>query len=74
MGAIEAVSEVKKEPVTACLVEGEAELVLDDLRPCQDGNVLQVAALALAEAGRLHSDQLRSEQGKERQSALCSVE
>lgn len=40
------------------LVEGEAELILDHLGARHDGNVLQVAALALAKARRLYRNHL----------------
>ena len=42
------------------LVEGEAELVLDDLCAGEDGNVLQIARLALTKAGCLHRNHLRT--------------
>ena len=42
------------------LVEGEAELVLDDLGAREDGNVLQIARLALTKAGCLHCNHLRT--------------
>jgi hypothetical protein len=42
------------------LVEGEAELVLDDLGAREDGNVLQIARLALTKAGCLHCNNLRT--------------
>jgi hypothetical protein len=42
------------------LVEGEAELVLDNLGAREDGNVLQIARLALTKAGCLHCNHLRT--------------
>lgn len=42
------------------LVEGEAELILDDLGAGEDGDVLQIARLALTKAGSLHCNHLRT--------------
>ena len=46
----------------AYLVQLQAQLLLDHLSPCEDGNVLQVAALALAKAGRLHCNDLQTKE------------
>lgn len=42
------------------LLDGEASLLPDDLCACQNGNVFEVARLALSKAGRLQCDHLQA--------------